>query len=516
MKTDTIHITETGEGIPEILHAIEDAGLKEGCDSREAAHLRLLMEETLELVGSVTGRMEADFSADIKKDECSIRLTTHPSRITPERARLMSLAADQSGIANKIAVLFESSFDELLENEEAIKEIGIHRVSRKMLKDMGRTGEGFVWTLDSYELSVFDSRSAAKEENWAEISRSIIATLSDEVRIFLFRDSTELVIIKRIEKQAGRKGSYAIHPDFEELKRVPVPKNRFQVRMVQLIYRRLMQREVSGETFTVSQESFASDISPKGDIKALIYSSSKLKDDEAAPCLLWVHGGAFIFPALPYHYRFARLVAEKLPCRVVMPMYHLAPDHVPPLQQEEILNVYSCLLNDPSRYGIDPARIIAAGDSAGGTLAAALCLMAGDRNIRMPLAQALFYPSLDARLQSESMKKYPDVPVCNGDSIMFYCSLCQPEKYYGSNDYRSPLEAASLNGLPDTYIETAEFDALHDDGISYAKRLQEAGIEVTLNETKGTVHAFEMAKNSDITKAAHEKRLEFFKKEFGC
>jgi hypothetical protein len=149
MKTDTIHITESGEGIPEILHAIEDAGLKEGYDSREAAHLRLLMEETLELVGSVTGRMEADFSADIKKDECSIRLTTHPSHITPERARLMSLAADQSGIANKIAVLFESSFDELLENEEAIKEIGIHRVSKKMLKDMGRTGEGFVWTLDS-------------------------------------------------------------------------------------------------------------------------------------------------------------------------------------------------------------------------------------------------------------------------------------------------------------------------------------------------------------------------------
>ena len=77
------------------------------------------------------------------------------------------------------------------------------------------------------------------------------------------------------------------------------------------------------------------------------------------------------------------------------------------------------------------------------------------------------------------------------------------------------MEAASLEGLPEAFIETAEFDSLHDDGIAYAKRLMKAGVEVTLNETKGTVHAFEMAKDSSITKEALNRRIQFMKRIIG-
>ena len=515
MKTDTIHIKENGEGVSEALLAIEQAGIRQGFDTREARRLRLLSEETLELVAGITGHMDAKFLADIKDDEWEIRLTAKPTTDSVSRAGLVAYYLDPNGIANKIAVLFGSSFEELMKNEETVNEIGIRRVDERVMKEMGRTGEGFVWTLDSYELSLFDSRSDKKDENWDEISRSIIASLSDEVRIFVFPENVELVILKHFERTGSEKAvKYAIHPDFEVLKRIPVAKSLFQVRIVQLIYRRLMQKESSCEKYSVKTELISSPCSPKGKIRALIYSSSALSYEENAPCLLFIHGGAFLFPALPYHYRFARMVAENLACRVIMPMYHLAPDNVPPLQQKEILNTYVSLLKDPSRYNIDPDRIIIAGDSAGGTLAAALCLMVRDKKIRRPLAQALFYPSLDVRLQSESMKKYPDVPVCNGDSIRAYYKMCHPEKYTENNDYRSPLEAASLEGLPEAFIETAEFDALHDDGIAYAKRLKEAGINVTLNETKGTVHAFEMAANSSITREALDKRLAFLKKMF--
>ena len=511
MKIETIHINSMGEGIDEALRSVEEASLKQGFNSYDAKHMRLLSEETLELVGNIMDRMDADFTADIRDDKCEIKLVGKPPTTSIRKSGPVAQYLNPTGIGKKISALFESPFEDLLKNEEAISEIGIRRVDEGLLKEMGRTGDGFVWTLDAYELSVFDSRSVKKEENWEEINSSIIASLSDEVRILVFPDCAELDIIKHYDGHGiSKKPAYAIHPDFYELRRIPIPKSLFQVRIVQLIYRSLMQRETSTDAFNVKTERFSSGISPKGRVKSLIYSSSDLKEDEAAPCILLIHGGAFLFPALPYHYRFARLIAQKVRCRVVMPMYHLAPDRVPPIQQEEICTVYVSLLKEHERFHIDPDRIIIAGDSAGGTLAAALCLMARDRDIRLPLAQALFYPSLDARLCSESLKKYPDVPVCNGDAIKVYYKLCRPDEYYGSNDYRSPLEAASLDGLPDAYIETAEFDALHDDGIAYAERLRDAGCNVILNETKGTVHAFEMAKNSSITKEALEKRIEFF------
>ena len=312
---------------------------------------------------------------------------------------------------------------------------------------------------------------------------------------------------KKISK--NNKTTLAIHPDFRKLKGIPVPKTLSQVRSIQIIFHRRMHRERSTEDYDVKRIKLKSAFSQKKEIRTLIYSSKKLAQEEKAPCLYFIHGGAFLLPALPYHYRFARLVAKSLHCRVVMPMYDLAPYQVPPVQQEEIFEIYKRLIDEPDHFHIDPKRIIIAGDSAGGTLAAALCLMARDRNVPMPLAQALFYPSLDVRLETESMKKYIDVPVCNAESIKAYYVLCHPERYHGSNDYRSPVEAASLKGLPDAYIETAEFDALHDDGIAYAKRLKEEGVHVTLNETKGTVHAFEMAKNSEITKTILHQRIDF-------
>ena len=80
--------------------------------------------------------------------------------------------------------------------------------------------------------------------------------------------------------------------------------------------------------------------------------------------------------------------------------------------------------------------------------------------------------------------------------------------------YYSPVEAECLDGLPTAYIETAEFDCLHDDGILYAERLRESGIDVTLNETKGTMHGFDIMQRSRITKSALAARVEFMRSKF--
>jgi acetyl esterase len=151
------------------------------------------------------------------------------------------------------------------------------------------------------------------------------------------------------------------------------------------------------------------------------------------------------------------------------------------------------------------------GDSAGGTMAAALTLLARDRGLTMPKGTLLLYPSLDMRFETDSMDKYSDVPVMNGDSIKAFRKIVNSDREEGLKYYYSPAEAESLSGLCPMYVETAEFDPLHDEGADFAKRLKKEGNDVTLNETRGTVHAFDMAKGSSIQCAAVDERAKFIK-----
>ena len=81
--------------------------------------------------------------------------------------------------------------------------------------------------------------------------------------------------------------------------------------------------------------------------------------------------------------------------------------------------------------------------------------------------------------------------------------------------YASPIEAESFDNLPTAYIETAEFDCLHDEAIAYSNVLKQAGVVVTLNETKGTMHGFDIVEKASTTKAAVKARIEFLKNLFG-
>ena len=80
--------------------------------------------------------------------------------------------------------------------------------------------------------------------------------------------------------------------------------------------------------------------------------------------------------------------------------------------------------------------------------------------------------------------------------------------------YASPIEAASLEGLPPTYIEVAEFDCLRDEGINFAEALQKSGVQVELIETIGTIHGFEIAESSEFVHQIIEKRIDILKTAF--
>ena len=226
---------------------------------------------------------------------------------------------------------------------------------------------------------------------------------------------------------------------------------------------------------------------------------------EKAPCLIYLHGGGFVLEAAGYHYDNAMRYAKEVGCRVVFPMYRLAPRHPFPAFFEDCYAASCWAYDHADELDIDIEHIGIGGDSAGATLAVGVCLMSRERKhpIRFRF-QMLPYPFLDARNESDSCKRFTDTPMWNSTLSDRIGPMTKVNKNDSNYVWYSPVEAENFEGLPPAYIETAEFDCLHDDGILYADLLQKAGIEVTLNETKGTMHGFDIATKARTTLDAVE------------
>ena len=232
-----------------------------------------------------------------------------------------------------------------------------------------------------------------------------------------------------------------------------------------------------------------------------------------APCLVYLHGGGFVLAAADYHYKNCMRYAKEVGCKVLFVNYRLAPQHPHPIFFEDCYAAFCWAYNHAEELGIDTGRMGVGGDSAGSTLAVGVCMMARDRKHPVKFRfQMLPYPFLDARNNSESCQKYTDTPMWNSTLSNRIGPMTKADSNDSSYVYYSPVEAKSFEGLPPAYIETAEFDCLHDDGILYAKLLQDAGTSVSLNETKGTMHGFDIVMKAPTTLAAMEKRIEFMKR----
>ncbi len=243
-------------------------------------------------------------------------------------------------------------------------------------------------------------------------------------------------------------------------------------------------------------------------ISCFMLSPKKLP--EKAPCLIYLHGGGFVLEAAGYHYSNAVRYAKEVGCRVVFPLYRLAPQHPFPAFFEDCYSSFCWAYSHADALGIDVGHIGIAGDSAGSTLAVGVCLMARQRNHPVKFRfQMLPYPFLDARNTSESCKRFTDTPMWNSCLSNRIGPMTKVDKNDPNYIWYSPVEAKSFEGLPPAYIETAEFGCLHDDGILYAQLLGQAGIEVTLNETKGTMHGFDIATKAPTTLEAMEQRIAF-------
>ena len=227
------------------------------------------------------------------------------------------------------------------------------------------------------------------------------------------------------------------------------------------------------------------------------------KEVKTQKILLYVHGGGFVYRGAKNHYDFCIKLAEKGLCTVVYVDYRLAYKYKYPVPVEDAFAAYDYILKKMKKY----KKLLIGGDSAGGCLAIDVIRKAHDLKIKIPDYLLLFYPVLDKRMITESMQKYTDTPIWNSvlNKKMWDLYL------KGNSNYISPGEMEDVSFMPNTYIETAEYDCLHDEAIDFAKKLEKQQIEVVLNETKNTMHGFDM-KNGKITQKVVKERMELIEK----
>jgi acetyl esterase len=208
------------------------------------------------------------------------------------------------------------------------------------------------------------------------------------------------------------------------------------------------------------------------------------------PCLVFFHGGRFISGDLDTHDPACRALAYRSGWAVLAVDYRLAPEHRFPTALEDCYAAFAWAQEQALFLGFDPNRIAVGGDSAGGNLAAAVCLLARERAERpLPCAQVLVYPMLDATGSSASFRKFASGYGPGAEDMLRGWELYLGE---GRTDPRTPLAspfwAEHLSGLPPAMIMTAEYDTLRDEANSYARRLQEAGVAVEHQEVRGIIH----------------------------
>ncbi len=302
---------------------------------------------------------------------------------------------------------------------------------------------------------------------------------------------------------------YEINGDFKHICMLTFPLSKPLAHIAEPVLGALFKRERSDKKVTVT----CCKINADGrNINALLYQPKGRENVSSA--VVYYHGGGFVYKAAPYQFKLVREYCVKTPCKVLLVDYGLAYKYPYPAPFNDCFRALEWLVENSERLGIDKSKIAVAGDSAGGNLAASVAIAARDRGLVKLCGQMLVYPVIDRRMKSDSMKKYTDTPIWNGRLSEKMWRIYLPNSDGANIGYASPIEAADLSCLPNTYIEIAEFDSLHDEGVEYARALEKAGNRVFLNETKGTVHGYDMAAKSKTVIESVDKRIKFLQNIF--
>ena len=208
------------------------------------------------------------------------------------------------------------------------------------------------------------------------------------------------------------------------------------------------------------------------------------------PCLVYYHGGGWVLGSLDGTDAICKAVANRAKCVVVSVDYRLSPEHKFPVPLDDCFAATEWVAANGAEIGVDRTKLAVGGDSAGGNLAAAVCLKARGNSFPTIKLQLLVYPVTDASFGTVSYDDNGDGYLLTKDMMSWFWDQYLRNEADASNPLASPLRSATLDRLPPALIMTAEFDPLRDEGEAYAHKLLEAGVPVTLSRYNGMIHAF--------------------------
>ncbi len=238
------------------------------------------------------------------------------------------------------------------------------------------------------------------------------------------------------------------------------------------------------------QETRDFSIAGRGDaIGARYYRPLGTKPGEGPPAVVYFHGGGWTCGDLDTHDSVCRGIAAHGYCAVVAVDYRLGPEHKFPAAVEDAVTALQWVAANASSLGVDAARIVVAGESAGGNLAAVAALALRDPGPRLAM-QVLVYPVTDQAADTDSLRRFAQGYSLTRELLQWYQRNYLRDERDRSDWRASPLRAKDHSRLPPAYVITAGFDPLLDEGKAYAERLAQAGVDVTYECFEGQIHGF--------------------------
>jgi acetyl esterase/lipase len=213
------------------------------------------------------------------------------------------------------------------------------------------------------------------------------------------------------------------------------------------------------------------------------WTSTPAAEDQRV--ILYLHGGGYVIGSIATHRDMVSRLGRAAAARALSVDYRLAPEHPFPAAVDDATDAYRWLLST----GVDPARLVIAGDSAGGGLTVATLVALRDAGDPLPAAAVCVSPWADLECRGESITSKADLdPILRQESILKWGKL-----YLGDADPRTPLASpihADLAGLPPLLIMMGTAELLFDDATRLAERAQAGGVDVTLEPWDDMIHAW--------------------------